>query len=241
MDRVNCWDPLKPMHHNMDSNVECDGLKSHRMDQWEISSQAAERSVEGSTDRAWSLFEMVKPHECAAPLAGEDVSWTTVKAVEVDLKRSAVTTRAGQLASDQTYVALALRAWLFFEGTNARALYQGVVSQLYFTLTLGDKPQFVAPCWYYPAGGGIHGFPGSAAGPDGLGIFNNGVPTQQALAKLARPIILPVRQNFNVNAEFFSVGTGASVLELLNDDQAGDSKVILFMIDGQPQDTVQAA
>jgi hypothetical protein len=49
---------------------------------------------------------------------------------------------AGQLASDQTYVALAMRAYLFFDGTNARANYQGVLSQLYFTLTLGGP---VAP------------------------------------------------------------------------------------------------
>ena len=48
---------------------------------------------------------------------------------------------AGQLASDQTYVILALRAYLFFDGTNARDLMQQVTSQLVFTLTvrrLGD-------------------------------------------------------------------------------------------------------
>ncbi|MBT8452982.1 MAG: hypothetical protein KJO40_13520 [Deltaproteobacteria bacterium] len=48
------------------------------------------------------------------------------------------------MASDQTYVILALRAWLYFEGTNARELYLQVVSQLFFTLTLGDKPRIGA-------------------------------------------------------------------------------------------------
>lgn len=139
---------------------------------------------------------------------------------------------AGQLASDQTYVALALRAWLFFDGTNARANYQGVLSQLYFTLTLGDKPQFVAPCWYYPAGGGIYGL--DATTP----VFNNGNPQQSAIMKLARPIILPVRQNFNVNAEFFSVGT-TSALDQLNSGATDDQKVILFMIDGLQTRDVQ--
>jgi hypothetical protein len=52
---------------------------------------------------------------------------------------------AGQLASDQTYVILALRCWLYFDGTNDRAFYQQVTSQLYFSLQLGDKPQFIAP------------------------------------------------------------------------------------------------
>jgi len=139
---------------------------------------------------------------------------------------------AGQLASDQTYVALALRCWLYFDGQNARTNYQGVLSQLYFTLTLGDKPQFVAPCWYFPAGGGLYGL--DAATP----VFNNGYPSQQAIMKLARPIILPVRQNFNVNAEFFSTGSTVA-LSTLNSGATDDQKVILFMIDGLQTRDVQ--
>lgn len=133
---------------------------------------------------------------------------------------------AGQLASDQTYVILALRVWLYFDGTDARALYQQTASQLYFTLTLGDKPQFVAPCWYHPAGGGIYGLDATTA------IFNHGYPSQQAILKLARPIITPVRQNFNVNAEFFSVGT-TNVLDILNQPADNDQMVIMYMLDGQ--------
>jgi hypothetical protein len=139
---------------------------------------------------------------------------------------------AGQLASDQTYVALALRAWLFFDGTNARLNYQGILSQLYFTLTLGDKPQFIAPCWYFPAGGGIYGLDATTA------VFNNGYPSQAAIMKLARPIIVPVRQNFNVNAEFFAVGTTVA-LNTLNSGATDDQKVILFMIDGLQTRDVQ--
>lgn len=52
---------------------------------------------------------------------------------------------AGQLASDQTYVVLAMRCWLYFNGTNRRANYLRITSQLYFTLTMGDKPAFQAP------------------------------------------------------------------------------------------------
>ena len=139
---------------------------------------------------------------------------------------------AGQLASDQTYVALALRAWLFFDGTNSRANYLGTLSQLYFTLTLGDKPMFVAPCWYFPAGGGIYGLDATTA------VFNNGYPSASSIMKLARPIILPVRQNFNVNAEWFTVGT-TDARALLNSGATDDVKVIMFMIDGLQTRDVQ--
>lgn len=132
---------------------------------------------------------------------------------------------AGQLASDQTYVALALRAYLFFDGTNARSNYINVMSQLYFTLVLGNKPQFSAPCWYFPAGGGLWGHDSANA------IFSNGVPEQSAIAKLARPIIFPVRQNFFCTAEFFVTGS-TDARTLLNTGAADDQKVVMFMIDG---------
>lgn len=141
-------------------------------------------------------------------------------------------TVAGVLPSDQTYVILSLRAWLYFEGTNARALYQQTMSQLYFTLNLGDKPQFSAPIWYTPAGGGLWGFDSTDA------IFNNGHPTQEAILKLARPIVVPVRQNFNVAMTFFTVGA-TDVLTLLNGGNADDQKVIMFMIDGLQTRDVQ--
>lgn len=133
---------------------------------------------------------------------------------------------AGQLASDQTYVILALRAYLFFNGTNARANYVNVASQLYWTLVVGEKPQFSAPCWYLPAGGGIWGFDSTTA------VFANGEPSQEAILKLARPVVVPVRQNFAVQAQFFSVGS-VSALDGLNSGATDDSKVIMFMIDGQ--------
>ncbi len=139
---------------------------------------------------------------------------------------------AGQLASDQTYVILALRVWLYFDGTNRRDLYQQTASQLYFTLTLGDKPQFVAPCWYHPAGGGIYGVDNTTS------VFNNGYPSQQSILKLARPIITPVRQNFNVNAEFFAVGT-TNVLNIINTPANDDQMVIMYMLDGLQTRDVQ--
>jgi hypothetical protein len=140
---------------------------------------------------------------------------------------------AGQLASDQTYVILALRCWLYFDGTNRRANYLRVASQLYFTLSLGDKPAFQAPCWYFPAGGGIWG-----AVDDSSSIYNLGMPTHESILKLARPIMVPVRQNFAVNAQFFTVGS-TNALTLLNTGATDDQKVIMFVIDGLQTRDVQ--
>lgn len=125
-----------------------------------------------------------------------------------------------------------MRAWLYFDGTNDRAFYQQVTSQLYFTLSLGDKPQFSAPCWYYPAGGGVSGFDSTTA------VFNHGLPGQSEILKLARPIIIPVRQNIQVSAQFFSVGT-TNVLDLLNNAATDDQMCILFMLDGLQTRDVQ--
>jgi hypothetical protein len=139
---------------------------------------------------------------------------------------------AGQLASDQTYVILALRAWLYFNGTNARANYVHVNSQLYWTLIVGEKPMFQAPCWYFPAGGGTWGYNATTA------IMNNGEPTQEAILKLARPIVVPVRQNFAVQASFYAMGT-VSALDGLNSGATDDEKEIKFVLDGLQTRDVQ--
>lgn len=140
---------------------------------------------------------------------------------------------AGQLASDQTYLVLAMRAYLFFAGDNAFTNYINVASQLYFTLTAGDKPQFTAPCWYHPAGGGIY-----SAGGTTDQVFSNGIPGTSEIAKLARPIVLPVRQNFSCTAEFFAVGT-TNALTLLNSGATNDQKSIIYVIDGLQTRDVQ--
>jgi hypothetical protein len=139
---------------------------------------------------------------------------------------------AGQLASDQTYVILALRCFMFFDGPNRRDNYLNVTSQLFWTLTVGTKPMFQAPCWYYPAGGGVWGFDATAS------IFSHGTPEQAAILKLARPIIVPVRQNFAAQADFFAIGT-TSALNGLNTGAEDDIKNILFMLDGLQTRDVQ--
>jgi hypothetical protein len=139
---------------------------------------------------------------------------------------------AGQLASDQTYVILALRSWLYFDGTNSRANYLHVNSQLYWTLIVGEKPMFSASCWYFPSGGGTWGFDSTAA------VFNNGTPSQEAILKLARPIVVPVRQNFAVQASFYAMGS-VSALDGLNGGAQDDEKEIKFLLDGLQTRDVQ--
>lgn len=56
---------------------------------------------------------------------------------------------AGSFASDNTYIVLALRVWLWFAGASALTMYQYTAHQLFLTLTVGDKPQFLAPAWYF--------------------------------------------------------------------------------------------
>ena len=75
------------------------------------------------------------------------------------------------------------------------------------------------------SGGGVWGFDSTDS------IMNLGTPEQPAILKLARPIIVPVRQGFLAQADFFDVGT-TSELDLLNAGAEDDQKVILYMIDG---------
>lgn len=139
---------------------------------------------------------------------------------------------AGQLASNQTFIILSLRCWLYFNGTNRRANYLRVASQMFVTLTLGDKPQFQAPAWYLPAGGGVWGF------DSGTSTFNMGVPSQDAILKLARPIVIPAQQNISVELAFYSMGN-VDALTNLNTGASDDEKVIAIMIDGQRTRDVQ--
>lgn len=139
---------------------------------------------------------------------------------------------AGQLASDQTYVILALRCFLFFDGPNRRFNYLETTAQLFWTLTVGNKPMFQAPCWYFPAGGGIWGLDATAS------IFSLGTPEQAAILKLARPIIVPVRQNFSAQADFFAIGT-TSALNQLNNAETTDILDISYMLDGLQTRDVQ--
>lgn len=133
---------------------------------------------------------------------------------------------AGVFPSDNTYIVLSIRCYLFFKGTSALLMYARVSQQLYLTLFVGDKPQFQAPAWYFPQGGGVWIY--DSATP----IGSNGVPSQEAILKLAKPIPIPARQHFNVEAVFHDVGSQSVRTEYINSStQIGEREIKVF-IDG---------
>jgi len=70
------------------------------------------------------------------------------------------------------------------------------------------------------------------------GIVRSSRRLENQSSKLARPIIIPVRQNISVNAEFFAVGT-TDVLDIINGAAPDDQMVIMYMIDGLQTRDVQ--
>lgn len=152
-------------------------------------------------------------------------------------------TTGGFFPSDQTFVTLAVRVWTYFrfnaESTRFQTadqqpnapvaslpgvtadriqrvhkLYHQAENQLFWQFVAGDKPQLTTFTAYTPAAGGLDGFFADTRLPRA----NNGVPTSAALMRLARPILVPPRQGFQVIAIASPIGqsSGASVIEQLN-------------------------
>lgn len=136
----------------------------------------------------------------------------------------------GQFTSDQTFVVLAVRVWTYFrwnlENTvvdpvlgqdrvmRVHKLYHQTENQIFWELTAGDKPQLTTFTAYTPFAGGLDGFFNDSRLPRA----NNGVPTSSALMRLARPILIPPRQGFKVNATISAIGpaTGSDLVAQLN-------------------------
>lgn len=133
---------------------------------------------------------------------------------------------AGAFASDNTYVVLALRVWLWFKGTNALAMYQLCVHQMYLQFIVGDKPQFAAQAWYFPSGGGIWGHDSTTP------AMVNGLPSQQAILKLAKPIAIPARQHFSVKVNLYDTGSTSVRTNYLNSSTSVGLREIKVLIDG---------
>jgi len=155
-------------------------------------------------------------------------------------------TTGGFFPSDQTFVTLAVRVWSYFrfnaESPRANAandqepiglqnnlngipvttdrimrvhkLYHQTENQLFWQFVAGDKPQLTTFTAYTPMAGGLDGFFADSRLPRA----NNGVPTSAALMRLARPILVPPRQGFQVIAIASPIGqtAGASLIEQLN-------------------------
>jgi hypothetical protein len=148
----------------------------------------------------------------------------------------------GFFPSDQTFVTLAVRVWTYFranleaQATNAQnaqipvasfsnglvqdlvmrvhKLYHQAENQFFWQLQAGDKPQLTTFTAYTPFAGGLDGFFADSRLPRA----NNGLPTSSALMRLARPVLIPPRQGFQVIAQASAIGqtVGASITEQLN-------------------------
>jgi hypothetical protein len=151
----------------------------------------------------------------------------------------------GFFPSDQTFVTLAVRVWTYFRANleatapvNAQTptvqypiasgpaslvqdlvmrvhkLYHQAENQFFWQLQAGDKPQLTTFTAYTPFAGGLDGFFADSRLPRA----NNGLPTSSALMRLARPVLIPPRQGFQVIAQASAIGqtVGASITEQLN-------------------------
>jgi hypothetical protein len=138
--------------------------------------------------------------------------------------------------SDQTFVVLAYRVWLFFMGNagialaNGRTingdfvLYHEAAAQVFWTHNIGEKVQFTGPTWYFPVGGGIEGYFADTSVPR----LNNGEQGHINILKLAKPILIPPRQGFKVTAELIDQNDSFRT-HLNNATGQADMK---FMLDG---------
>lgn len=149
-------------------------------------------------------------------------------------------TGQGQLASDNTFVILAMAATDIFytlrngvDGTITRTAaspasmssedvqfsmeqYQLLRKQLLLTLMVGEKPEWQG--WFdsCPAAQGLDGAvsvssSGTSAGLDiGQVVMNNGVPSYDSLLRFAKPAIISPRQQFKVLAQFAVQTTNAN-------------------------------
>lgn len=118
----------------------------------------------------------------------------------INLGQTALTNMeiSSTLPSDNTAVILALRTWMSF-ATNT--FYDPTIRGLFFTFVVAEKDQFQSPIWYVPGGGGVYGHDVNNAAHH----ITNGVPSHEAILKLAKPILIPARQQFKwvMNFEAF--------------------------------------
>ena len=133
---------------------------------------------------------------------------------------------AGQFGSDESFVTLAIRCFLWFIGSSALTLYQLCVNQLYLSFVTGPKVQFTSPCWIFPQGGGIWGLDSSTP------TATNGLPSNEAILKLGKSVPIPPRQNFYVQADLIDLGSTSLRTNYLNSSTSIASREIKVFLDG---------
>jgi hypothetical protein len=92
--------------------------------------------------------------------------------------------------------------------------------QLLWSYGAGDKFSLTSmPSAYFPYGGGLHGqLPCSTD----LILWNNGMPSQEGILRLARAILIPPRQNIKCEANIARLDTGVNAATLATTQGARD-------------------
>lgn len=103
----------------------------------------------------------------------------------------------GRLSNEELFLMLSVRFYVQF---STGAVYRWVEDGIMWTLNVGNKPMlgpvplFVAPC-----GGGMFGMDDGAQAH----VITNGMPSWEAILKLAKPIKIDKNQHFSVDVSFY--------------------------------------
>lgn len=107
------------------------------------------------------------------------------------------------LAANAPAFANALNGQAIAQIQDQHRYYMQAAEQLFWSFGAGQKYSIeLMPAWYFPAGGGLHGDLGGASD---LQLWNNGMPSHEAILRLARAIVIPPRQNVKCRAQIVSL------------------------------------
>lgn len=103
----------------------------------------------------------------------------------------------GRLSNEEIFLILSVR---FYTQFATAALHRYIEDGLMWTLNVGNKPMLGAlPLFVAPGGGGMFGYDVNA----NASVITNGVPSWEAVLKLAKPVKIEKNQHFSVDVEFY--------------------------------------
>lgn len=144
----------------------------------------------------------------------------------------------GRLSNEEVFLCLAIQFYVQFATAQ---LYRFIEDGVMWTLLVGNKPMLGAlPLWTAPAGGGMSGYDVNAQAH----VITNGLPSWEAILKLAKPIKVEKNQHFAVDVEFYAfasldagVTPAVNPLTQLNADTG--MKIIKCVLSGILERSVQ--
>jgi hypothetical protein len=144
----------------------------------------------------------------------------------------------GRLSNEEIFLALSVRFYVQFEEPT---LYRQVEDGIMWTLMVGNKPMLgPLPLFVAPGGGGMFGHDVNTSAH----VITNGLPSWEAILKLAKPIKIEKNQHFAIDCEWFTfasldagVTPAVNPLTLVNADTG--LKIIKAFIGGILERSVQ--